>query len=129
MLLAPIIPGINDREIPRLLEAAVAAGAQSAGWVMLRLPYEVKTLFLDWLATHFPDRAARVEGLVRQLHGGRLYNPGFGARQRGRGPLAEQIAATFRVFARRYGLDKPLPPPSGAAFRRPGNQLSLFETG
>jgi DNA repair photolyase len=129
MYTAPIIPGLNDREIPSLLQAASEAGAQSAHWMMIRLPHQVKTLFLDWLRTHYPERAGRIEGLIRQLHGGRLYDSRFGVRSRGRGPIAEQIASTFKVFARRYGLDKPLKKPSSSAFRRPTepDQLMLFE--
>jgi DNA repair photolyase len=126
---APIIPGLNDREIPRLLQAASEAGARAAHWMMIRLPHQVKTVFLDWLRTHLPDRAARIEGLIRQLHGGRLYDARFGVRSRGRGPVAEQIASTFKVFAARHGLNRPLPRPSSAAFRRPADpdQLMLFE--
>ncbi|MHC4801833.1 MAG: radical SAM protein [Planctomycetota bacterium] len=129
MYTAPIIPGLNDREIPSLLQAASEAGAQSAHWMMIRLPHQVKTLFLDWMRTHFPDRASRIEGLIRELHGGRLYDSRFGVRSRGRGPVAEQIASTFKVFARRHGLDKPLKRPSSSAFRRPADaaQLMLFE--
>jgi DNA repair photolyase len=128
-MLAPIIPGLNDHEIPRLLEAAAEAGAGSAAWLMIRLPHQVKTIFLDWLRVHFPDRAGRVEGQIRQLHGGRLYEARFGVRARGQGPLAEQIAGTFKVFAVRYGLDRPLPTPSSSAFRRPGDaaQMNLFD--
>ncbi|MHC4218414.1 MAG: radical SAM protein, partial [Planctomycetota bacterium] len=126
---APIIPGLNDREIPSLLQAAAEAGAGSAHWMMIRLPHQVKTLFLDWLRTHLPDRAARIEGLIRQLHGGRLYDSRFGIRSRGRGPVAEQIATTFKVFAKRCGLEKPLRRPSSSSFRRPADaaQLMLFE--
>ena len=129
-MLAPIIPGLNDWEIPRLLKAAAEAGAGSATWVMLRLPYQVKTLFLDWLRVHFPDRAGHIEGLLRGLHGGRLTESRFGDRMRGQGPFAAQIADTFRVFAARYGLDRPLPSPSSAHFRRPRDaaQLSLFDS-
>jgi DNA repair photolyase len=126
---APIIPGLNDCEIPRLLEAAAEAGARSAHWMTIRLPHQVKTLFLDWLRTHFPDRAARVEGLIRQLHGGRLYDSRFDRRHRGRGPVSDQIASIFDVFARRYGLHKPLRKPTASAFRTPvdAQQLRLFE--
>jgi DNA repair photolyase len=126
---APIIPGLNDREIPALLEAAAEAGARSAHWMTIRLPHQVKTLFLDWLRTHLPDRAARVEGLIRQLHGGRLYDARFDRRHRGRGPVSDQIASIFDVFARRHGLHKPLRKPVGSSFRRPADaeQLRLFE--
>ncbi len=130
VMVAPVMPGLNDREIPRLLHAAAEAGAGSATWVMLRLPHQVKTLFLDWLRVHVPDRAARVEGLLRSLRGGRLSDSRFGDRMRGQGPFAAQIAETFRVFAARYGLDRPLPTPSSAMFRRPGDagQLGLFDS-
>lgn len=128
-MLAPIIPGLNDHEIPRLLEAAAAAGAGSASWAMLRLPHQVKTIFLDWLRINYPQRAGRIEGLIRGMHGGRLYGARFGDRTRGHGPLAAQIAGTFKVFAARYGLNRKLPSPSSAAFRRPGDagQMNLFD--
>jgi len=128
-MLAPIIPGLNDHEIPRLLKAAAEAGAGSAGWMMLRLPHQVKTIFLDWLRVHLPDRAGRVEGLIRAMHGGRLYGARFGDRMRGHGPLAAQIAGTFKVFAVRYGLERSLPSPSSSDFRRPGDagQMNLFD--
>ena len=127
-ILAPIIPGLNDREIPRLLESAAQAGATCATWVMLRLPYQVKALFLEWLQRHFPDRRARIVSQVRSMHGGELYRSTFGTRMRGTGPLAEQIAATFRVFADRCGLPRRLPQLSSASFRRPNmtGQLQLF---
>ena len=129
VMLAPIIPGLNDHEIPHLLEAAAEAGATSAGWIMIRLPHQVKTVFLDWLQVQFPDRAAAIEGRIRDLHGGRLYDSRFGDRGRGHGALAGQIAATFRVFAARLGLHRPLPAPSSRAFRRPGDvgQMRLFD--
>lgn len=127
-ILAPIIPGLNDREIPRLLESAAQAGATCATWVMLRLPYQVKALFLEWLQRHFPDRRARIVSQVRSIHGGELYRSTFRTRMRGTGPLAEQIAATFRVFADRCGLRRHLPQLSSASFRRPNmtGQLELF---
>ncbi len=129
VMLAPIIPGLNDHEIPHLLEAAAEAGAASASWIMIRLPHQVKTVFLDWLQVQFPDRAAAIEGRIRDLHGGRLYESRFGDRGRGHGALAGQIAATFRVFAARLGLHRPLPAPSSRAFRRPGDvgQMRLFD--
>jgi len=126
VMTAPIVPRINDHEIPSLLSAARNAGASHAGYVLLKLPYQVKTLFLEWLQRHFPDRAAHVETLIRETRGGALYEPGFFTRQRGEGPFAEQIRATFDLFARRYHLDSPRVPLSSAAFRRPGSQLSLF---
>jgi len=129
VMLAPIIPGLNDHEIPRLLEAAAEAGAGSASWAMLRLPHQVKTIFLDWLRIHLPDGAGCVEALIREMHGGRLDEGRFGDRMRGRGPRAAQTAATFKVFATRYGLNRSMPSPSSSAFRRPCDaaQMNLFD--
>lgn len=125
---APIIPGLNDREIPALLAAAKEAGAIGAGYILLRLPHQVKAVFLDWLAREFPDRAAHVESLIRQCRGGGLYDPSFGIRQRGQGPVAEAIGQMFEVAARRAGLDRPGPSlRHGEAAGRPeGPQLTLF---
>lgn len=125
VMVAPVIPALNDSEIPRLLEAAAEAGATSASWTMLRLPHQVKTIFLDWLRTHMPDRAANVEARIRQLHGGRLNDASYGLRHRGSGVMSDQIAATFKLFARRCGLDRPLPAPSSSAFRPP--EAGLFD--
>ncbi|MEM6560023.1 MAG: radical SAM protein [Planctomycetota bacterium] len=123
---APVIPGLTDVEIPRILQAIADAGAVGVAWVLLRLPYQLKALFLDWLQTHVhPDRARRVESLLRQAHHGKLYHAAT-RRLRGRGPIAEQVKQTFDVFRRRYGLDDKRAPLSGAAFRRPGGQLELF---
>lgn len=125
---APVIPGLTDTEMPAILQAAAEAGALRASWVMLRLPYQVKDLFLDWLgrAVH-PDRARKVESLIRQTRGGKLYDASR-SRGRGEGPLAEQLAQTFDVFTRRYGLNRDARPLSGGHFRPPetGGQLSLF---
>lgn len=128
VMTAPILPGINDREIPALLEAAADAGATSAGWVMLRLPHQIKDLFLEWLQRHFPDRASKVESFIRDMHGGELYDARHFVRQRGQGPMAQQIAATFRLFARKHGLDRPIHALNQEAFRRPslGGQTELF---
>ncbi len=137
VMTAPVVPGLTDHELPRLLEAAAGAGATSAGWVMLRLPHQIKDVFLDWLAREFPERAGRIESAVRGMRGGDLYDSRWRSRQRGEGPLAEQIGAQFRVFARRHGLDRPRPPLSGDAFRRGDSrrpvreraQLGLFGEG
>lgn len=129
VMTAPILPGINDREIPALLEAAAEAGATSAGWVMLRLPYQIKDLFLEWLQRYFPDRASKVEGFIREMHGGALYDSRSFVRQRGTGAMAEQIAATFRVFAKKHGLDKGRGKLNEGAFVPPKSfdgQLGLF---
>jgi DNA repair photolyase len=126
IMMAPIVPAITDHEIPQVLEAAANAGAQSAGYVLMRLPGAVAGLFEGWLAEHFPDRKDKVLNRVRELRGGRMNDPRFGSRMRGEGIYADQISATFQTFKRKYGLDQPRPALSTAAFRRPGEQMSLF---
>ena len=123
-MLAPVIPGLNDHEIPAILERAAAAGARSASWVMLRLASPLDQLFVDWLEKHLPERAARVLGRIRECRGGKLNDTRFGIRQRGVGPYAEQIRTLFQLASRRRSLDQPLPPLNTAAFRRAG-QLEL----
>ncbi|GIW41356.1 MAG: radical SAM protein [Candidatus Binatia bacterium] len=127
VMVAPVIPGLNDEEIPRILSSAAAAGAASASWVLLRLPKPVDRLFLDWVDRCFPERRRRVEGRIRECRGGRLSDARFGTRMRGEGPYAAQLASLFRVSARRYGLDRPLPALDPSSFRiPPEGQLSLF---
>jgi DNA repair photolyase len=131
VMVAPVIAGLNDSEIPRILEAAARAGARSASWVLLRLPKPVDELFDGWLAERFPERRARVLGHIRETRAGRLSDSRFGRRMRGQGPYAEQLAALFEVAARKVGLDRKLPPLVATAFRRPpapGSQLGLFAT-
>lgn len=127
--IAPIIPGLTDTELPQILKAVAEAGARRAAWVMLRLPYQIKDLFLDWLqrSVH-PDRARKVESLIRQASGGKLYDASSSRRWSGRGPLAEQISQVFDVFTRKYGLNRDVRPLSSAHFRRPdtGGQMRLF---
>ncbi len=126
--IAPVIPGLNDHEIPRILDAAAEAGALFAGWGMLRLPGSVKDVFLEWLERHFPEKKARVIARVRDVRNGALNDSTFGARFTGEGIFAEQIRVLFRAAARRLDLDRPLAPLSGAAFRRPGpEQLEFSE--
>jgi DNA repair photolyase len=105
VLVAPLIPMINDAEIEHILEGAAAAGARTARWILLRLPWEVAGLFRDWLQAHYPERAAHVMSLVNQSRGGKDNDPRFGHRMRGSGPYAELIAQRFRIAARRHGLD------------------------
>jgi DNA repair photolyase len=126
---APVIPGLTDTELPAILEAVAAAGATRAFWVLLRLPYQLKDLFLDWLQRNVhPDRARKVESLIRQSRGGKLYESSYPTRRRGRGPIVEQLAQTFDVFTRKHGLNRDIRPLSSAHFRRPDlhGQLSLF---
>jgi DNA repair photolyase len=125
VLVAPVIPGLNDHEIPAILAAVREAGAHSAGFVMLRLPHGLKDLFEQWLEAHRPERRERVLGQIRETRGGALSDARFGSRMRGEGPRAEQIAQLFEVAARRVGLARGAEPLSAASFRRPGT-LSLF---
>ena len=127
---APIIPGLTDTELPQILKEVAAAGARRAHWVLLRLPYQLKELFLDWLTRNLhPDRARKVESLIRQARGGKLYDASSQQRGRGRGPLAQQIAQTFDVFTRKYALNRDIRPLSTAGFRRPNltPQMNLFD--
>lgn len=129
VMVAPVVPGLNDSEIPAVLREAAAAGAGSAAYVLLRLPLTVQPVFLEWLARTEPMRAARVESLIRSARGGKLNDAQFGRRMRGSGELAGQIGQTFRVFARKYGLDGGLPPLDTSQFRPPrpsSGQLRLF---
>jgi DNA repair photolyase len=119
VLFAPLIPALNDHELEAVLGACRDAGASSAGYVLLRLPLELKPMFESWLAAHRPGRAAHVMSLMRQLHGGREYESGFGVRMRGRGAFADLIAGRFRLAARRLGLDGPLPALDGSRFAPP----------
>jgi DNA repair photolyase len=105
ILVAPIIPALTDHEMERIMEAAVEAGARWAGYVMLRLPYEVKDLFREWLAEHYPQRASHVMSLIQDVRGGRDNDPNFGSRMRGTGPVAQLIRNRFHVTHRRLGLD------------------------
>ena len=129
VMFAPVIPGLNDAELEAVLRAAAAAGAMGAGYVALRLPLEIKDLFHDWLKTSLPDRAARVMSLVRQMRGGRDYDPQWGKRMKGEGPIAELVAARFKIARRRLGLDRTAPPLDVSQFRVParaGDQIDLF---
>jgi DNA repair photolyase len=128
-MVAPLIPGLTDTELPAILEAARDAGARGASWVLLRLPLAVAPIFLDWLRVHRPQQASRVESRIRQTRQGNLYQSQFGARMRGTGAYAELLDQTFVVLQRKLGLDQPWPPLDCSQFRPPrlpGGQLSLF---
>ena len=128
ILMAPIIPGLTDHEIPSILEAAAEAGAKSAGHVTLRLPHAVAPLFEQWLQTHFPDRKEKVLNRLRAMRGGKLYDSQFGQRMRGEGIFADQIDQLFDVARRKVGIAERGGELSAAAFRRPGGaQLQLFQ--
>jgi DNA repair photolyase len=126
-MLAPTIPGLTDHEIPQLLKAAADAGAKYAGYVMLRLPYQQKELFEDWLTRHFPDRREKVLNRIRSVRGGKLNSSEWGNRMSGDGIFAEQIEKMFNVASKRYGLNQERLNLTTDHFRRPkGQQLELF---
>lgn len=127
--ISPLIPALTDHELEAVMEAGASAGATYANSIPLRLPLEVADLFRRWLEVTVPDRAARVLGRVRELHGGRDYDPEFGTRMTGQGPWAELIHRRAEVSRRRLGLQKGLPELLTDRFAippRPGDQMSLF---
>ncbi|HEX4268086.1 MAG TPA: PA0069 family radical SAM protein [Steroidobacteraceae bacterium] len=128
VMVAPVIPVLTDHEMEAILEAAAEAGARWAGYVLLRLPHEVKDLFREWLAAHYPDRADHVMSVVRQMRGGKDYDSSFGTRMRGTGAFAELLRSRFQIACRRVGLGTGRhQPPNTALFRPPssGPQLAL----
>lgn len=139
VMVAPVIPGLNDGEIERLLDSAHAAGAREAGYVMLRLPLEVAPLFKDWLLRSYPDRYRHVMSLIRSMRGGKDYDADWNQRMKGVGPYAWQIGRRFEMAAKRLGLNTerrqlrtdlfkgtPKPEAKPAAKKAPSAQLSLF---
>jgi len=127
VMVAPIIPGLTDHEMPAILQAAASAGATSAAYTVLRLPFAVKTIFEAWLEEHFPDRRDKVLNRVRDLRQGRLNDPRFHTRAKGEGVFAEQIRSLFAVACRRAGIAGHHTELSSDSFRRPdGPQMSLF---
>lgn len=127
VLVAPIIPGLTDHEIPAILKAAAEAGASAAHFTVVRLPYSVAPLFELWLETHFPDRKEKVLNRLRAMRGGKLYDAQWGTRFRGDGIFADQIEQMFDVARRKAGIKNEGRELSTAAFRRPdGAQLSLW---
>jgi len=129
VMFAPVIPGLNDHELEAVMQRAAEAGATGAGYVALRLPLEIKDLFAEWLAANRPGRAERVMSLIRQMRGGRDYDPQWGKRMLGEGPIAALIGQRFSIARRRFGLDRTLPPLDVGQFRVParaGDQMDLF---
>lgn len=128
-MIAPVIPGLTDHEIPALLQAVREAGVQSVSYILLRLPGAVEGVFLDWLRRARPECVSKVESRIRATRGGKLYDSTFGRRMTGQGEFARQIAQTFELFARRLGLSMEREPLDASQFRRPvsrSQQLSLF---
>lgn len=127
VLVAPVIPGLTDHEIPAILKAAGEAGAAFAGYIILRLPYAVAPLFERWLEQHFPERKDKVLNRIREMRGGSLYDSSFETRMSGTGPFAGQIARFFEVAARKAGIADGSPELSTRSFRRPqSGQMDLF---
>lgn len=129
VMAAPMIPGLNDSELPGILEAAKDAGAVTAGYILLRLPLTVEPVFLEWLERTHPEQQAKIEGRIRDTRGGKLSSSAWGERMRGNGEIADQIRGMFQVFVRKHGLDRKLPPFDFSHFQRPDpdpEQLKLF---
>ena len=129
VMFAPVIPGLNDHEMETVLAAAKNAGVTSAGYVMLKLPLEVKDLFREWLTAEVPDRASRVMNLVRAMRGGKDYDAKWQQRMLGEGPIADATAGRFRLACRRLGLNESRPALDTSKFCPPlrdNDQLTLF---
>lgn len=118
VLFAPVIPGLTDEELPKLVAEAANAGARFGSYVLLRLPHSVVPLFEEWLSRYFPDRKQKVLSRLKSLRGGKLYDSRFGYRMKGEGAYAEQIRQTFRIACRRYGLREEAPSLTTRHFRR-----------
>jgi DNA repair photolyase len=135
VMVAPIIPQLNDRDLEAILEAAAASGASGAGWVLIRLPLEVAPLFREWLDAHYPLRAAHIMSLIQQMRGGRDYDSTFGSRMRGQGEFAALLEKRFAIACRRLGLNRGREHigldtsrfrPPASAIRDDGRQGDLF---
>lgn len=130
VMTAPIIPGLNDAEIPAILEAVAERGAIGAGYTLLRLPHAVKEIFTNWLEEHLPEHAERVRSRIEACHGGQLYDSTWGSRMRGQGMIAETIAKSFAIFQQKYGLTQRRVSLDTKGFRGPGQngkaQLRMF---
>lgn len=123
---APVIPGLTDHELPKILERAREAGATMAGYTPLRLPYSVTEIFSEWLATHRPESRDKVLSAVRSIRGGELNDPDFKSRMRGEGPKAENLRAMFHLFAKKFGFNQNDVNLRTDLFTRPGDQLGFF---
>jgi DNA repair photolyase len=126
VLVAPLIPGLTDHEMPSILKEARMAGAVTAGYVPLRLPYGLAPLFEEWLTVNAPLQKEKILGRVREIRGGRLNDPNFVTRMQGKGEYARQLDKLFDIACRKEGLNAPRPQLNVEAFRRPGSQMVLF---
>ncbi len=130
VMVAPIVPGLNDAEVPAILKAVAERGAIGAGYTLLRLPHAVKEIFITWLDEHLPEHAGRVRSRIEACHGGKIYDATWGSRMRGQGIIAETIAKSFAVFREKYGLTQRQVTLDTSSFRTPSEsgkaQLRLF---
>jgi DNA repair photolyase len=129
VMVAPVIPALNDMEIERILDAAAAAGVREAGYVLLRLPLEVRDLFREWLMANYPDRYRHVFRLIRETRGGKDYDSAWGKRMKGTGPYAYLVGRRFEMACEKLGLNETRTQLSTKSFQPPkteGAQLSLF---
>ena len=125
VMVAPIIPGLTDHEVPRIVEACAKAGAKFAGYTIVRLPWAIAPLFEHWLDEHFPEKKEKVLARIRHIRNGKINDPRWGFRTKGEGIFAEQIRSMFEVSCRRFGIGD-RPELSTAAFRRVTPQMELF---
>lgn len=126
VMLGPMIPGLNDHEMQRIMKTAAENGAKFSAYTFIRLNGSVKLLFHDWLYKNFPDRADKVWHMIEQSHGGKVNDSRFGVRMRGEGPLAEIVRQQYKKYQQRYGLGQERWELETEAFKRPGEQLGLF---
>ena len=119
VMVAPVIPMLTDMELEHILQASADNGATAAGYVMLRLPHELKEVWRDWLESHYPERAEHVISLLKQMHGGKEYDSAHHTRMKGTGPFADLVRLRFAKAKKRFNLDNKLPPLSTAHFTRP----------
>ena len=129
VMVAPVIPGLTDSEIPQILESARNAGAEWAGYTPVRLPYGVGTLFEAWLSQHFPDRKEKILNRIREIRGGKINDPNFNTRMRGTGLYAEHLRSLFKLYTKKLGMNQISIELSTEHFQRPGEgkQFSLFQ--
>lgn len=125
--IAPVIPGLTDHEMPAILKAAYEAGARSADYILLRLPYSVSELFTEWLEEHRPLNKDKVLNYIKDIRSGKLNSSEFGERMKGSGPRAEQIAQMFKLFSKKHGFNKQSIKLRTDLFQRPGDQLSFLD--
>jgi DNA repair photolyase len=127
VMVVPLISGLNDYEVPSILEAAKEAGAQQVGYTVMRLPYAVKVLFTDWLEKNYPAKKEKILHHIQDIRGGKLNDPRFGTRMKGEGQYANQIQQLFKISVEKWGLNKTRFHLSSEHFQKPGDQqLSLF---